>query len=80
LLDENKELIKQPSRVARWMKTMGLVAVAKKKFKLTTDSKYHLPGYKNIISRVFSTRAINQKWGDYRHSWMRLPYEVKQKS
>ncbi len=32
---------------------MGLVAVAKKKFKVTTDSEHNLPVYKNILSRNF---------------------------
>ena len=50
------------TRVARRMKTMGLVAVAKKKFKVTTDSEHNLPVYKNILSRDFSTTTINQKW------------------
>jgi putative transposase len=50
------------TRVARRMKALGLVAVAKKKFKVTTDSEHHLPVYKNILNRDFSTTAINQKW------------------
>lgn len=50
------------TRVARRMKTMGLVAVAKKKFKVTTDSEHNLPVYNNILNRDFSTMAINQKW------------------
>lgn len=47
------------TRVPRRMKTMGLMAVAKKKFKVTTDSDHHLPVYKNILSRDFSVTAIN---------------------
>ena len=50
------------TRVARRMKTMGLVAVAKRKFKVTTDSEHNLPVYKNILNRDFSTTDINQKW------------------
>lgn len=50
------------TRVARRMKAMDLVAVAKKKFKVTTDSRHNLPVYKNILSRDFSTTNINQKW------------------
>ena len=50
------------TRVARRMKAMGLKAVAKKKFKVTTDSEHSLPVYKNILSRDFTTTAINQKW------------------
>ncbi|WP_165481412.1 IS3 family transposase [Legionella brunensis] len=50
------------THVARWMKQMGLVAVAKKKFKVTTDSAHHLPVYSNVRNRDFSTTSINQKW------------------
>lgn len=41
---------------------MGLVAVAKKKFKVTTDSEHHLSVYSNVLNRDFSTTSINQKW------------------
>lgn len=62
-----KELRKQgetcsKNRVARRMKNMGLVAIAKKKFKATTDSKHSLPVYSNVLNRDFTTTAINQKW------------------
>ena len=50
------------TRVARRMKQKGLMAVAKKKFKVTTDSDHHLPVYNNVLNRDFSTTAINQKW------------------
>ena len=50
------------TRVARRMKEMGLVALAKKKYKVTTDSEHNLPVYKNILNREFSSTAINQKW------------------
>lgn len=62
-----KELRKQDetcskNRVARRMKKMGLVAVATKKFKVTTDSQHSLPIYDNVLNRNFTTTAINQKW------------------
>ena len=41
---------------------MGLVAIAKKKFKVTTDSEHSLPVYSNVLNRNFTTTAINQKW------------------
>ena len=41
---------------------MGLVAVAAKKYKVTTDSEHSLPIYANVLSRNFTTTAINQKW------------------
>jgi len=62
-----KELRKQgetcsKNRIARRMKKMGLVAVAKKKYKVTTDSEHSLPVYNNVLNRDFTTTAINQKW------------------
>lgn len=50
------------TRVARRMKQMGLKAIAKKKFKVTTDSEHRLPVYKNRLNRDFTTTGINQKW------------------
>jgi putative transposase len=50
------------TRVARRMQAMGLAALAKKKFKVTTDSEHNLPIYKNHLGRDFSATAINQKW------------------
>jgi len=41
---------------------MGLIAVAKKKFKVTTDSEHSLPVYSNVLNRDFTSTAINQKW------------------
>ena len=50
------------TRVERRMKKMGLKAIAKRKFKVTTDSAHNKPLYENILARDFSTSAINQKW------------------
>jgi transposase InsO family protein len=50
------------TRVARRMKAMGLKAIAKRKFKVTTDSEHNKPVFKNILNRDFSTTSINQKW------------------
>ncbi|MCH9769631.1 MAG: IS3 family transposase [Gammaproteobacteria bacterium] len=50
------------TRVARRMKSMGLSAVAKKKFKVTTDSVHQHPIFEHLLNRDFSTTAINQKW------------------
>ena len=50
------------TRVARRMRVMGLKAVGKKKFKLTTDSNHTLPVFDNVLNRDLSTTAINQKW------------------
>lgn len=57
---------------------MNLKAVAKKKFKVTTDSEHTKPIYENILNRDFITTTINQKWcGDISYirtdeGWMYL--------
>jgi len=50
------------NRVARRMKALGLRALAKRKFKVTTDSEHSKPIYNNVLNRDFTTTAINQKW------------------
>jgi len=50
------------NRVARRMKELGLRALAKKKFKVTTDSEHSKPIYENVLNQDFTTTAINQKW------------------
>lgn len=50
------------TRVASRMKVMDIKAIAKKKFKVTTDSAHSLPVFKNVLNRDFTTTEINQKW------------------
>jgi putative transposase len=50
------------TRVARRMQIMNLKAVARKKYKVTTDSEHTKPIYNNILNRDFATTDINQKW------------------
>lgn len=50
------------TRVARRMKSMNIRGLAKKKFKVTTDSNHKKPVYSNVLNRDFSTTALNQKW------------------
>jgi putative transposase len=60
----------QKNRVARRMRYLGLYAKAKKKFKVTTDSKHNLPVAENLLNRDFSATAPNQKWvGDISYIW-----------
>lgn len=60
------------------MKFMNLRAIAKKKFKVTTDSEHSKPIYKNVLNRDFGTTSVNQKWcGDITYirtdeGWMYL--------
>lgn len=66
------------ARVARWMKAMGLKAIAKRKFKVTTDSEHNKPVFENVLNRDFTTTSINQKWASdityirTREGWMYL--------
>jgi putative transposase len=66
------------NRVERRMKVMQLKAIAKKKFKVTTDSNHQKPIFDNVLSRDFTTTTINQKWASdisYIHTaegWMYL--------
>ena len=50
------------NRVARRMHDMKLCALAKSKYKVTTDSEHGKPIYENILNRDFTTTDINQKW------------------
>jgi len=49
-------------KVAKRMSILNLQAVAKRKFKVTTDSEHSKPIFDNILNRDFNTTNINQKW------------------
>lgn len=58
------------NRVAKRMQHLGLRAKARKKFKVTTDSKHNLPVADNLLNRDFTATAPNQKWvGDISYVW-----------
>ena len=58
------------NRVFRRMQQLGLKAKAKKKFRVTTDSKHNLPVAENLLNRDFTAEAANQKWaGDITYIW-----------
>jgi putative transposase len=50
------------NKVARRMKRLELRALAKRKWKATTDSQHALPVAPNLLNRDFSASAPNQKW------------------
>jgi transposase InsO family protein len=50
------------TRVERRMNQLGIKAIAKRKFKVTTDSTHNNPVFENILNRDFTTTALNQKW------------------
>jgi len=49
-------------RVERLMRKIGIHAVAKKKYRATTDSKHTLPVAANSLNRNFSVNKSNQFW------------------
>jgi len=49
-------------RVERLMREAGIYAVAKKKYRATTDSKHSLPVAANSLNRNFSVNKLNQSW------------------
>ncbi|MDX9805953.1 MAG: IS3 family transposase [bacterium] len=49
-------------RCARLIKELGLVPVAKKKFKKTTDSDHDLPYFENLLDQDFESPAPNVVW------------------
>jgi putative transposase len=50
------------NRIKRLRKLHGIRCKHKKKFKVTTDSKHHLPVAPNLLNRQFSPTAPNQVW------------------
>ena len=57
-------------RTRRLMKTLNLKVKQKRKYKVTTDSKHHLPVAENVLNRQFSPQAPNQAWGvDITYLW-----------
>jgi transposase InsO family protein len=47
-------------RIGRLMRTAGLACKTKRKFKVTTDSKHHLPVAENLLDRQFTVQKPNQ--------------------
>lgn len=50
------------NRIAHLMREAGLVAIQRRKFKATTDSKHHWPVAPNILERNFVTDGPNKIW------------------
>ena len=58
------------NRVARLMKSNGIVAKAAKKFKVTTNSKHKLPVAENLLKQDFETERPNTVWtSDITYIW-----------
>ena len=50
------------NRVARLMRVNGIVAVQKRKFRVTTDSKHNYPVWPNVLQRQFIVEKPNRIW------------------
>ena len=60
------------NRVARLMSLEGLVAVHRKKFRATTNSKHNLPVWPNILNRNFNVSAPDRTYvSDITYLWTR---------
>lgn len=58
------------NKVARLMRQARIRAEYKKKFRVTTDSRHHLPVALNLLNRDFTATALNQKWcSDISYIW-----------
>ena len=64
ILKDLREIGQQTSknRVARIMQENGLVAVQRRRFKVTTQSGHNLPIHGNLLNRNFSVELPNQVW------------------
>lgn len=49
-------------KVSAHMKSLGLVAKGRRKFKATTDSKHSLPVAQNLLNQNFQASKPNEKW------------------
>lgn len=67
---KQKDVPCSENRVARLMKEDGLRAKAKRRFKVTTNSKHNLPVAPNLLQRDFSPKEPDQVWaGDITYIW-----------
>jgi len=49
-------------KTASLMRKLNLKPVARRRFKLTTDSKHSLPIFTNVLNRNFTPSKMNQAW------------------
>lgn len=67
----NKEQVRcSENRVARIMRISGIVAVQKRKFRVTTHSKHDHPVWPNVLQRNFTVETPNAVWvSDITYIW-----------
>jgi len=65
-------IVTSENRVARLMKANSIVAVTKRKFKRTTDSRHSLPIAENLLQECPPVESIDQVWvSDITYIWTR---------
>jgi transposase InsO family protein len=67
----NKEQIPcSLNRIARLMRLSNLVAIQRRKFRVTTNSKHDYPVWPNVLNRIFSVEKPNAVWvSDITYIW-----------
>jgi transposase InsO family protein len=67
----NKEYMRcSENRVARIMRESGIIAVQKRKFRMTTNSKHDYPVWPNVLNRNFVVEKPNAVWvSDITYVW-----------
>jgi len=61
-LNNNEGIRCSENRVAKLMRTNGIVAVHKRKFRVTTNSKHDYPVWPNVLQRHFVVEKPNAVW------------------
>lgn len=69
-LNNNKQVPCSENRIARLMRESGIVAVQKRKFRVTTNSKHDYPVWPNVLNRNFVAQKPNSVWvSDITYIW-----------
>ena len=69
-LRKKEKIICSENRIARLMSINGIVAVQRKKFRMTTNSRHKYPVWPNILNRKFLVEKPNSVWvSDITYIW-----------
>jgi transposase InsO family protein len=69
-LHNNEEVPCSENRIARLMRESGIVAVQRRKFRVTTNSKHGYPVWPNVLNRNFVAPRPNAVWvSDITYVW-----------